>query len=132
MTHLNFAMTTLLNGVWQERPGSVAGLPIGERDPEGNHQVGQVITVLVTDLLRVDEDLEAVGLGPSRGQEVHVGPGAPAHRDEQQLDRGEGGVGIVPAAHADLAAAGVDRRVPAGLDAFEPNAAVRKIGRAHV
>ena len=50
---------------WQERPGLVAILAVGEPDPEGHHDVAEVVTRLVADLVRIDEDLELLRFGPA-------------------------------------------------------------------
>ena len=54
-----------LDRVWQQRSCRVALLALGEPDPEGHHDVGQMVTRLVADLVRVHSDLERVGLGPA-------------------------------------------------------------------
>src|ERR1700722_16658026 len=81
----------------------------------------------VPDLLRVDQHLERVRLGPARGQDVDVDGRAAADRGEQQLDRGE--VGSCPGPHADLPATVIAGRVPAVLGPLEPYAAMRGVSR---
>src|SRR5262249_58232030 len=92
-----------LDGVRQDGPGGVAGLPGWKRDLEGDLDIGQPVTTAVADLLRADPDVEAVRLGPARGQDVNVDRGAPADGGPQQLGRGE--FCTAAAAERELAAA---------------------------
>src|SRR5262249_5526545 len=111
----------LLDRVRQQRPCLVALLTLREPDPEGHHDVGQVVTGLVADLVRVYGDLERVGLGPACRQDVDIRRRAAADAGEEQVDRGE--VGASAGADGDLAAAVVRDEVPGVLDALEPDGA---------
>src|SRR5215469_14763326 len=112
----------LLDRVRQQRPRLVALLALGEPDPEGHHDVGQVVARRIADLVRVHGDLERVGLGPARRQDVDVRRRAAAYPGEEQVDRGE--VGASAGADDDLAATVVRDQIPGALDALEAYAAV--------
>src|SRR5262245_12381256 len=115
----------LLDRVRQQCSRLVALLTLGEPDPEGHHDVGQMVARLVADLVRVHGDLERIGLGPARRQDVDVRRRAAAYPGEEQVDRGE--VGASAGTDGDLAAAVVRDEVPGAPDALEPYAAVRGI-----
>src|SRR5215831_16048703 len=121
----------LLDRVRQQCSSLVALLTLGKPDPEGHHDVGQVVARLVADLVRVHGDLERVGRGPARRQEVDVRRRAAAYPSEEQVDRGE--VGASAGADGDLAATVVRDKVPGAFDALEPYAAllgIRSSGHA--
>ena len=107
----------------QDGPCLVAALAVGEGDAEGHGDVGQVIAAAVPDLFRADLDLEAVGFGAARREDVDVDRRAAADRGQQEVNGSE--VGSLANADRDLAAAVVDDGVPAVADPFDAHPAVR-------
>src|SRR5262249_51848198 len=85
---------------------------------------GQPVTTAVADLLRVDPEVEAVRLGPARGQDVNVDRGAPADSGQQQFGRGE--FRTTAGAERELAAAGVGRRERSLGDALNGHGTVHR------
>ena len=96
--------------------GRVTTLAVRKAHLEVDHDVGQVVAVLVPDLVRGRGQLELIRLGAFAGDRVDVHPGAAGERDQQQLDRGE--LAVITAAEGQRAAAGIGGRElqPGGAD----------------